>query len=159
MYSNSKGYLEDYSKDQALWLKFLIKKLILNNGNLELKKLEEASSDVNDYYIVAKSVGSIISLIGIEKQIIKAKGIVILGLPLKYSQKNNININKLINTAIKETKILVIQQKNDPIGNYQEVTKVLPTNIKAIEIPGNHHVYGNIKCIKTLVDNFFDIIA
>lgn len=41
MYSNSKGYLEDYSKGQEVWQKFLIKKLILNNGNLDDDIIEE----------------------------------------------------------------------------------------------------------------------
>lgn len=42
MNSNSKAYLEEYSKTQDVWLQYLIKKLILNNGNLSDEIIEEA---------------------------------------------------------------------------------------------------------------------
>ncbi|MDD4643518.1 MAG: hypothetical protein PHW90_00560 [Bacilli bacterium] len=125
------------------------------NFDVELKKLEKITHDIKDYYIVSKSIGSIIALIGIEKQIINPKGIVILGFPLKYLQKINLNIKQLLNNVINETEILVIQQKNDPIGKCEEVIKELPANIRVIEIPGNHHVYSNMNSIKPLVDQFF----
>lgn len=131
------------------------------NGNeidfeIELNKLVKVINGVKDYYIIAKSVGSIISLLGVDRKIIKPKKIVILGLPLNYLKKINLNIKPLIASAIHETEILIIQQKNDPVGKYAEVIKeVSESNIKVIEIPGNYHIYGNMECIKPLIDNFF----
>ncbi len=122
--------------------------------DLELKKIRKIVMDLNDYYVLAKSVGSVISLIGIERQIIKPKGIIILGFPLRYLENNNINIDATIKMASAKTKVLVIQQKNDPVGSYREVVEKLPNNIKTVEIPGVYHVYSNINCIKNLVDDF-----
>jgi len=123
--------------------------------DIELSKLEKLHNEVKDYYIVAKSVGSIISLMGIEKHIIKPKKIVIMGFPIGLIKKTNFNLEPLIESAIKETEILVIQQKYDPVGKYEDVVKELPSNIKVVEIPGHYHVYNNMKIIKPIIDNFF----
>lgn len=108
-----------------------------------------------DCYIISKSIGSILTLIGIEKEIINPKKVIILGLPLKYLEKNNIDIKPLIENVINKTEVAVIQQKNDPIGKYEDVVQKLPNNIKVFEIPGNYHVYANLNIIKPLVDDFF----
>jgi hypothetical protein len=122
--------------------------------DLELKKIKKIVMDLNDYYVLAKSVGSVISLIGIESQTIKPKGIIILGFPLRYLEANNLNIDSTIKAATAKTKVLLIQQKNDPVGGYNEVLKKLPNSIETVEIAGNHHVYSNFNCIKALADNF-----
>lgn len=124
------------------------------NFDIELSKLEKLHNDIKDYSIIAKSIGSIISLMGIEKQIIKPKKIVIMGYPIGLIKRTNFNIEPLIESAIKETEILVIQQKHDPIGKYEEVVKELPSNIRVAQIPGHYHVYNNMNVIKLIIDEF-----
>ena len=124
------------------------------NFDIELSKLEKLHSEVKDYSIIAKSIGSIISLMGIEKNIIKPKKIVIMGFPIELIKQVNFNIEPLIESAINKTEILIIQQKYDPIGSYSEVVNFLPSNIKVVEIPGHYHVYSNMNIIKPIIDNF-----
>lgn len=126
--------------------------------DIELKKLEKMLCNTNDYYIVAKSIGSIISLMGIEKNIIKPKGIIILGFPITFLKEQNFNYEPLIESAIKETKILIIQQQNDPLGKYSEVRNELQNIIKVVEVPGDDHSYNDIKSIKQLTDEFIKSI-
>lgn len=126
------------------------------NFDIELDKLKRIHNDINDYFIVAKSIGSIVTLMGIEKHIIKPKKIVIMGFPLELIKSTNFNIDSLIDSAIKETKILVIEQKHDPLGSYEEVYKSLPKHIKVIEISGHYHVYNNMNVIKPIIDSFFE---
>lgn len=124
------------------------------NFDIELSKLKKLHNEVTDYSIVAKSIGSIISLMGIEKNIIKPKKIVIMGFPIKLLKQVNFNIDPLIECAINKTEILIIQQKYDPIGSYNEVVNYLPGNINVVEIPGHYHVYNNMDVIKPIIDNF-----
>lgn len=160
------------SKKNIAWIKritktfnkdYIVSELYYDHWNnnieidfdIELNKLKKLHNEVKDYYIIAKSIGSIISLMGIEQNIIKPKKTVILGFPIELIKKTNFNIKPLIESAIKETEILVIQQKYDPIGRYEDVVKELPKNIKVVEIPGHYHVYSNMKVIKPIIDNFF----
>ena len=124
------------------------------NFDIELSKLEKLHDEIKEYFIVAKSIGSIISLMGIEKKIIKPKKVVIMGFPIGLIKKTNFNIEPLIESSVKRAEILVIQQKYDPIGSYEEVVKFLPSNIKVVEIPGHYHVYNNMNVIKPIIDSF-----
>lgn len=121
--------------------------------DLELNKIKEILKNQQDYTIIAKSVGSIISLIGIKEKIIKPKNIIILGLPLRYVERKNIDLMPLINNALNNTNIYIIQQKDDPIGKYEEVKQIVPNNIKVFEIPGHFHIYGNLKLIRSIIDD------
>lgn len=119
---------------------------------LELNKVITELKEFNNYSIIAKSVGSIITLTGIERNLIKPDNLIILGLPLLYIKNNEIDIISLLEKAKKETNIMIIQQKDDPIGKYTEVKELVPKDIKVIEIPGHYHIYGNIKIIKDIID-------
>ena len=165
--------LSGNSKANILWLKNMRKNYIRDyevldisyehwkkegsiDFDIELNNLERITKDIKDYYIVAKSAGSILALMGITQQIINPKCLVILGLPLKYIQERNISTKDLINRANNKTKIFVIQQKNDPMGSFEEVKEELPVNIKILEIPGDDHVYENMDGIKLFVDKFIN---
>lgn len=121
--------------------------------DLELEKTSNMTLNLKDYYMISKSIGSIISIMGISKKVIKPKKLVILGYPLDLLKRNNLNINLLINDIFKDTEILVIQQVEDPIGKYIDVVNEL-SNIKVVGIPGNDHLYDNVKIIRPLIDEF-----
>lgn len=125
------------------------------NFDIELNKMNKIATNIKDYNIIAKSIGSVISIIGIDREIIKPKKMVILGYPLDLIKNNNLNINSLIKEISKKINILIIQQDNDPIGKYVDVAKEL-TNVKVIEIPGNDHSYTNLNIIKILIEEFLN---
>lgn len=119
---------------------------------LETNKVLTELKEFNNYTIIAKSVGSIISLQAISNNLIKPDNLIILGLPLMYIRRKEIDINKLLNDSLTKTNIIIIQQKDDPIGKYEEVKSLISKDIKTISIPGHYHIYGNVKSIKEIIN-------
>lgn len=150
-----KKFTKDFQKDNK------VKNIKYNHWNtdkeldfeLETNKVLNELNEFNTYSIIAKSVGSIITLKAIKNNLIKPENLIILGLPLMYIERKKIDINSLLDDAITKTNILIIQQKDDPIGKYDEVTKLISKDIKVISIPGHYHIYGNIKLIKEIINN------
>lgn len=101
--------------------------------------------------ILSKSVGSIVTLLGVERGLINPKKIIILGFPLRYIEKNKIEINSIMDKVIKKTKVIIIQQKNDPIGKYQEVYNLYNNKLDVFEIPGNYHIYSNFQGVYKII--------
>lgn len=130
-----------------------------NNGEIdfdkELKKIESIVYNIENYYIISKSIGSVISIIGMSKKIINPKKIIILGYPLNLLKNDDLTINSLLKDISKETEILIIQQENDPLGKYDDVVNEFG-NINVINISGNDHSYDNIDAIKTLIEKFLN---
>lgn len=127
------------------------------NINSELDKLVKIANKKYNYCIVSKSIGSIISLIGIQKERLKPQKLVIMGLPLRYIERVGIDIGMYLDNALIKTKVIIIQQENDPIGKYNEVAKLLCNkNIELVRIPGHYHVYNNMKCIIPIVEKFLN---
>ncbi len=123
------------------------------NFDDELTKLKNISSNMKNYFVVAKSIGSIITLLGINRNIIDPEAVVILGFPLNLIKKENYDVLPLIKDNIK---VLVIQQKNDILGKSEQVKKYLPSYIDIIEIPGEDHFYSDIELIKPIIDNYLN---
>ena len=122
--------------------------------DLELNKLVEITKEYDEHIIISKSAGSLLALNGITSNLINPKLLVIMGIPLKFLNHFNVDIKDLFNKVLIKTKILVIQQKNDPQGSSQEIEKILTNNVNFIEIPGNNHAYNEISYIKNIIDNF-----
>ena len=122
--------------------------------DIELDKLINVCNKLDEYIIICKSVGSIITLNAIIKNFIKPLKVVILGLPIYMCYKENIDINNIIRECSLKTKIIVIEQENDPIGSSIDVKKMLPNNIKLYVIEGNDHAYDNYVENKFIIDSF-----
>ena len=149
------------TKNNIEWIKKAKRELSQNynideiNIENELDKLIDTSKSYKDYCIISKSIGSIISLIGICEDKIQPQELIILGLPLMYIKRVEFDIKSFLNSALCKTKILIIQQESDPIGNYNEVAELLHNvNTKLVKIPGHYHIYGNIKRIKLIIEKF-----
>lgn len=127
------------------------------NIDIELDKLVNITNKTDNYFIVSKSIGSIISLIGIQKERLKPQKLVIMGLPLRYIERVGIDIGMYLDNALIKSEVIIIQQENDPIGKYSEVAELLCNrNIRLEKIPGHYHIYNNMDCIKPIIVNFLD---
>ena len=124
------------------------------NLDNELLKLKELTKDLKRYIIIAKSVGIILTLKGIIENIISPKQVIFLGLPLYICLKENIEIEDMLNKC-NNIKILVIEQKYDPVGNSKDVKNILNKNIDFKEIDGKDHYYGEIEYIKNIIDSIY----
>lgn len=124
--------------------------------NVELVKLQELVKNMKDYIIIAKSAGSILSLMGICNKMIIPKAIIIMGLPLVFAENNDINLEYMLEKVKQLCKVLIIQQKNDPLGKSSDVRKILSDGIKLEQINGNYHWYGKYEEIKLIIDGFIN---
>lgn len=127
------------------------------NFDIELKKLKELVNDFDEYFIVAKSAGAVLALIGIDMGIINPKGLVVMGVPLEFAKVKKIDLGYLLTSSAEKSEILVIQQKYDPIGKACDVRKILSDKIKFEVINGCHHTYAKYEDIKNIVDNFINL--
>ena len=84
------------------------------------------------------------------------KKMILMGLPLKLTEENNINLKYLLDDVSKKTDILVIQQKYDPLGRASDIETLLPDDIDFVSINGNNHRYAKYKYIKDIVDKFIN---
>jgi len=121
---------------------------------LELTKLINICNKLDDYIIICKSIGSIITFNGIINNLINPKKVIVLGLPIYMCYSDNIDIKSIVNSCSMKTKIMIIEQKNDPVGSSSDVLKILNDDIKFIEIEGNDHHYNNYLENKKIIDGF-----
>lgn len=120
----------------------------------EGKKLIQLCDKKKNYIIIAKSAGAVLAAMEIEKENIVPNIFIVLGLPLKFSFKNHIDIKRIFNKINSRCKILIIQQKFDPQGSVKEVFDMLEETILIKPINGNKHIYANFVSIKKEVDSF-----
>ncbi len=119
----------------------------------ELDKLKNKCLNYKTYNIVAKSIGSILTLMNIEKGLINPQKIVILGFPLRFIESNNLNIYIILYIALSKSEILFIQQESDPLGSYKEFKMKYP-HLNIVKVPGDNHSYLNTFDIKKIIDKF-----
>lgn len=122
--------------------------------NKESQKLINLCKGKENYIIIAKSAGAVLAAQEIKKANITPNLFIVMGLPLKFSLNNNIDIQQLFNIISTQCKILIIQQKFDPQGTSKEVSNMFKKNIFIKSINGNNHVYANFLQIKKDVDYF-----
>ena len=124
------------------------------NFKKESKKLINLCKEQEKYIILAKSAGAVLAALEIEKGNITPSLFIVLGMPLKFANKNNIDIKRIFNNVKNKCKILIIQQKYDPQGRAKEISDMFDGNILVKPINGNNHVYTNFLAIKNEVDFF-----
>ena len=117
----------------------------------EVKKLEQVV--VKEDFIFAKSAGCLVVLKGIAEKRIHPKKCMFAGVPVRWSEKNNLPIQEWL----KKNKIptIIVQKTEDPAIHVSQL-KILLQELKVEnytieEIPGNDHHYENIKQIKEMI--------
>jgi len=126
--------------------------------NTEENKLSELIKDQNDYYIFAKSVGSILTLKSIFDKKIYPKKVILCGHPYLLAKKLNFPINDYLKSLTIPT--MFIQNEFDPLYSYSQLEQTLkensPTDYKLIKNPNNDtHDYENYPSLTNLVKGFF----
>jgi len=88
----------------------------------ELKKLKEMVKDETDYFIFAKSIGTILALKAIDEKIIFPKANFLCGLPYKSAKELNLPIDNYLESLKIPT--IFVQNEFDPVASYKEIEKV-----------------------------------
>lgn len=125
--------------------------------DLELKKLKVILTDQQDYFIVAKSAGAILTIKGVMEGVLTPKMCVFFGTAILWAKENNFNINNWISEYSVPT--LFIQKTNDPAISSDNLKDLLINskvkNYNLMSVNGDTHDYDEYEENSTIVSNFF----
>jgi len=128
------------------------------NFEVETKKLSELVAGKDEYFIFAKSIGSVLALKSIYEKIISPKKIVICGHPYNLVKELGFPIDDYLkNLSIPVT---FVQNESDPMFSFADLEKVLkennPIDYQLIKNPNNiTHDYENFEQLSKIISEFF----
>jgi len=128
------------------------------NFEVETKKISALVNGKDEYFIFAKSIGSVLALKSIYEKIISPKKIVICGHPYNLAKELGFPIDDyLSNLSIPAT---FIQNEFDPLFSFSELENILQINkvnnyslIKNQNI--NTHDYEDYEKLASITNQFF----
>lgn len=129
------------------------------NLQKESEKLAELVKGKKDYFVFAKSIGSILGLKNIYEGTLNPKKMVICGLPYRAGKEEFNEIDDCLKTLI--VPIIFIQNEFDPVYSYKELKDILnnnsPADYQLINNPGNNtHDYEDFEQLVNIVKNLYD---
>ncbi len=105
--------------------------------------------------VIAKSIGTLITLIANERFGFKPAKCVFIGTPLRrYEAENRVSLLERFAT---NTPILFIQQTNDFNGRFSALKAVVEKykHCAVVEVPGSDHRYTDVKELKRCIENWY----
>lgn len=129
------------------------------NFEIESQKLAELVKDKAEYFVFAKSIGSILVLKSIYERTFNPKKIVFCGHPYNLAKELGFPINDYLKSLSIPT--MFIQNEFDPLFSFVELEEVLkdnnPANYQLIKNPDNNtHDYEDYGELTTITNNFFE---
>lgn len=128
------------------------------NFEIESQKLAELVKDKAEYFMFAKSIGSILALKSVYEKIINPKRMIICGHPYNLAKELNFPIDDYLKTLTIPT--VFIQNEFDPLFSYTDLEKALKENspsdyqLKKNSINDTHD-YEDFKSLTKLAKIFF----
>lgn len=125
---------------------------------IETRKLTELVKDKDEYFVFAKSIGSILVLKSIYEKIISPKKMIICGHPYNLAKELGFPINNYLKSLTTPT--IFIQNEFDPLFNYLDLEKVLkennPADYQLVKISDNNtHNYEDYERLVELTKIYF----
>lgn len=104
----------------------------------------DVASKFEPELIVAKSMGSILTILGVAQSILKPQACVFMGVPILSLQKDEKSC--LENWKDTGIKTLFIQQHSDPTGSFSQLLELIrPADNLCFEVvEGSDHIYSDI---------------
>ena len=129
------------------------------NFKIESAKLAKLIKGKVEYFVFAKSIGSILGLKCISEKIINPKKMIICGHPYNLARELGFPINDYLNSLSVPT--MFIQNEFDPLFSYTDLEKVLkensPTDYQLIKKGGiDTDDYEDYKNLTTITKKFFE---
>ena len=119
----------------------------------QLKQFIKYNS-LEEYSIVAKSAGLLLSLIGVQRKILTPVSVVGFGLPLEYATHREIATEMLMSTT---TRMLLVQGDKDPQGSAGKVRQIISKDILLIQVRSDNHAYDRFKKLSQYARLFIEI--
>lgn len=125
----------------------------------ELRAVQREARALNDYVLIAKSLGTLLALKGMADNTLKPDKVVFLGMPLDYIRQHTMEheFEGWLHTVTEP--MLLIQNDHDPVASATELdryikTVVSPSLITFAELPGSTHDYVDFAQLQALVHRF-----
>ena len=117
------------------------------------------ASEFNPDLIVAKSLGTIITLLGISQGKVSPRYCVYIGIPVSSVDESVIEI--LSGDHATGIVSLFIQQSHDRTGGYSQLCDLLPVrrNFTTVEVPGEDHVYSDVLELGKIINGWFGTVT
>ena len=126
------------------------------NPDTELKRLARLADKLKDYVIFSRSAGTMITLMGASRGLIKPKKCIFVGLAIKWSAYYDPDYSSWLRNFTSPS--LLIQKTLDPAISCEKLRVFLRErtfkDYKLKELPGNDHYYGNIEELRNLTVEF-----
>jgi len=124
----------------------------------EAKKLAELVKNRDDYFVFAKSVGTILALKTTNEGVFSPKKAIFCGLAYRLAKKEGVLIDSILVDLSVPT--IFIQNEFDPVCGHQELERVLEKNkvkdCRLIKNSGNDtHDYEDYEQLAGLAKEFF----
>ncbi|MFA6518883.1 MAG: hypothetical protein WCV93_04535 [Candidatus Shapirobacteria bacterium] len=128
------------------------------NFEIESQKLAELVKDKDEYFVFAKSIGSILALKSIYEKTINPKRMIICGHPYNLTKELGFPVNDYLKYLAVPT--MFIQNEFDLLFNYVDLEKVLkensPVDYQLIKNPDNNtHDYEDFEQLAELSKIYF----
>lgn len=127
------------------------------NPDEELKRLARLGNRLGDYMIFSRSAGTLITLMGDSRSMIKPARCIFVGIAIKWSEYFDPDYDNWLKNF--KTPSLLIQKTHDPAISCRKLKKFLDkrnlTDYKLKEIPGEDHYYGDIEELRDLTVDFY----
>lgn len=130
----------------------------------EAEKLKaEVTTDATDteYYVFAKSFGSILTMLSVYKDYIQPTKCVFFGIPLNLVEEQNIWEGSWVSLQSFAVPSIAFHNINDPVADYEFTTKVLAAErenvIKVIEKNGDTHAYTELGDYEPAIKDFLSL--
>lgn len=120
----------------------------------EVEKLSKEAENLGKYIILAKSIGTLVTLKTISDKKIKPVKCVFVGSPWNIDEIDELE------EILKDFRIptLFVQQTNDMFFKHKDLEKFLEEHeigeYQLVEIPGENHAYDNYDDIKKMIKDF-----
>lgn len=125
------------------------------NFSAEINKIKDVVND-GDWYIFAKSIGSIVALMTVSEQIIKPVKCIFFGMSLSVV-KDTVFAKDWSLLSTFKVPTLAFHNTEDPIADCafaEEKIKEFATTISLKELAGNNHDYLDFADYKPTIDEF-----
>lgn len=128
------------------------------NFEIESQKFAQLVKGKDEYFVFAKSIGSVLALKSIYEKIINPKKMIICGHPYNLAKEMGFPVNDYLKSLPIPT--MFIQNNLDPLFSYADLEKVLKENNAAdyhlIKNPDNNtHDYEDYENLTKLVKIYF----
>jgi predicted alpha/beta-hydrolase family hydrolase len=117
----------------------------------EISVAKSRAERLRPYIIIAKSIGTVISVKGVADGKLEPEKLILLGVPINGGVSMDMFSEWI--SEINMT-VIIIQNSNDPIGSFNEVKaafKGKSKSLKFVELPGNTHDYLDFDAIARLI--------